>query len=287
MQTQHFEYDSAFERNRGWLSDGEQHRLKQARVAIVGVGGTGGFQANVLARLGVGSLKIVDPDTFELSNLNRQLGASQKTMGHSKASVIADMALSINPEINIEIFSESFDENNAEEVLADIDLAIDGIDFFCLDAKLLLFKECKERNIPALTCAPIGFGATLIAFSPEGMDAPTYFGIKEDMDEKDREFTFAFGLSPNPLCISYLNKESLNLNNRRASSVCPGLMLSGALTGSEAVKILTGKGEPSFAPHVFQMDMFTQKISKKYYWMGMNSPWMKFKKVLMKRFMSA
>jgi tRNA A37 threonylcarbamoyladenosine dehydratase len=84
-----FNYEQAFQRTLGWVTEEELLTLRQKRVAIAGVGGVGGGYALTLARLGIGNLTIADPDTFELANFNRQVGANIATIGRSKAEVIA------------------------------------------------------------------------------------------------------------------------------------------------------------------------------------------------------
>src|SRR5207248_4307002 len=78
-------YEQAFARHSGLLTDAEQSKLRNSRVAIVGLGGVGGIHLATLARLGIGAFHIADPDTFELANFNRQYGANTQTLGRSKA----------------------------------------------------------------------------------------------------------------------------------------------------------------------------------------------------------
>jgi len=86
---QAFDYNHAFSRNIGWLTEDEQQRLRGARVAIAGLGGVGGFHLLTLARLGVGRFNIADLDRFELANFNRQAGASVSSLGRPKVEVLA------------------------------------------------------------------------------------------------------------------------------------------------------------------------------------------------------
>ena len=284
---QDFKYEQAFDRNLGWLIQEEQSKLRSSCVGIAGLGGAGGFQAQALARLGVGHFKITDLDTFELTNINRQIGASVDTLGQAKTSVIRDMILAINPEARVEVFPDGLNAHTIDRFLESVDLALDGIDFFAQKTKLLLFKKCREKRIPALTACPLGFGASLIIFSPDGMKYEDYFDFDEAMDEKEMRITSTFGLSPSPLCINYMDKKSLDLDGKRASSVVPGLLLVAALSGTEAVKILTEKKPIRYAPHVYQIDLMTQQVRRKYYPFGMKSPWQRFKKWLLFKLMNS
>src|SRR5437762_11146275 len=87
-----FDYETAFRRNRGFVSSEEQQRLRRARVAVAGLGGTGGAQVQALARTGIGAFTLADPDTFELVNFNRQLGAFMHTLGRNKTDVASEFA---------------------------------------------------------------------------------------------------------------------------------------------------------------------------------------------------
>lgn len=278
MTTLIFDYLKAFDRNLGWLSSEEQTKLRTSCVAIAGLGGTGGYQAEVLARLGVGRFKIGDPDTYEPTNLNRQLGATVETFGASKTEVIRKRILSINPEASVETFPEGLTQGNADRFLESVDFAVDGIDFFAVDSKLTLFEACFERKISVLTSCPLGFGASLIIFSPNGMKYTDYFDLHAGMSEKEKRTALTFGLSPSPLCLRYRRGKTVDIDTQRASSVAPGLMLTAALTGTEAVKVLTGKGKAAYCPHIYQIDLMTRKVRRKYYPFGMRSPWQKLRR---------
>ncbi len=287
MNPKQFDYDLAFKRNLGWLKPEEQQKLRDSSIAIAGVGGAGGFQAEALARLGIGRFKLADPDTFELVNFNRQAGATMATLGQSKTTVIQELILNINPQAKVEIFPEGLTSGNSDRFFENVDLVIDGIEFFAIDAKMLLFEKSRSKNIPAITSCPLGFGASLMVFLPGGMDCPTYFHLRKEMSEMDRRIALAFGLSPTPFCLKYINRDRgpMDLDRGEAASVCPGLMLVGALTATEAVKILTGKGKVYACPFVYQIDLLTQKAKRKYYFFGMRGPWMRIKKWFLKKFL--
>lgn len=276
--TEEFVYAEAFQRNIGWITEYEQESLRTSCVAIAGLGGAGGYQAEALARMGIGSFKIADPDTFELSNINRQIGATTKTIGQYKTEVIRDLILSINPDAKVEVFQDAITEQNIDEFIDSVDLVIDGIDYFEQEAKLSLFRRSREKGITALTCCPLGFGASIVAFSPTGMRYEDYFDLQERMSDEEKRMTTGFGLSPTPLCFNYMNRKAIDFKAKRAASVVSGLMLVGALTASKAVKILTAKGQVSYCPYVYQIDLFTHQMVRKRYRWGMRNPWLRFKR---------
>ncbi len=266
----------------------ERERTGEAQTCLYfdsGLGGTGGFQAQVLARLGIGNFKIADPDKFELINMNRQAGATVENLDKYKADVARDMILSINPDAKVESLREPVNDSNREALMQGCDAVIDGIDFFAFDDKMKLFQSGIEMEVPVITSAPIGFGSTLIIFTKGSMSPYQYFDIDKNTSDEEKAFRLAFGLSPSPLCFSYLNKDTLDAKGGRASSVCPGPMLAAAFSGTEVVIVVTGKSKINIAPRVYQVDLFTQKVSKKNYFLGMSSPWMRLKRTVVKKMM--
>src|SRR6185295_4521882 len=145
-----FSYEQAFERNLGWVTEREQQVLRSKRVAIAGLGGVGGAHLLALTRLGIGRFTLADFDHFELHNFNRQVGANVGTIGRQKMDVMAEMALAINPELELRRFEGGVDAANAEAFLDGVDLYIDGLDFFVLDVRQRIFNLCTERGIPAI-----------------------------------------------------------------------------------------------------------------------------------------
>src|SRR3954449_130001 len=101
-----FSYPQAFERNLGWITEAEQQVLRGKRVAIAGMGGVGGAHLLTLTRLGIGNFHIADFDHFEVHNFNRQVGATMQSVGRPKVDVMAEMAMSINPELDVRRFPE-------------------------------------------------------------------------------------------------------------------------------------------------------------------------------------
>src|SRR3954451_14653210 len=112
-----FDYDEAFSRNIGWVTEWEQQILRTKRVAIAGMGGVGGLHLLTLARLGIGAFNISDMDVFETVNFNRQVGASIGTLGRPKVDVMAGMALDINPTAEIRRFPNGINDDNIDDFL--------------------------------------------------------------------------------------------------------------------------------------------------------------------------
>ena len=251
-----FSYDQAFARNLGWVTEAEQQRLKASRVCIAGLGGVGGVHLLTLARLGVGAFSVADFDTFALANFNRQVGATVGTLGRLKSEVMVAMALDINPNLDIRVFSSGLNEGNLEAFLADGDAYLDGLDFFALDIRRLVFALCQSKGIPAVTVAPLGMGAALLNFVPRGMSFEAYFRL-EGHAADEQALRFLVGLSPAMLQMSYLVDPSrVDLAKRRGPSTNIATQLCSGIAAAQVLKLILQRGTVLAAPHGLHFDAF-------------------------------
>lgn len=130
-------------------------KLKQAKVAIFGIGGVGSFVLEGLARAGVGSFILVDNDNISISNLNRQLIATIDTIGMAKVEASKNRVLSINPNAKVEIYKEFFMPETSEGILDNtVDYIVDSID--TVTAKIELVLRANKLNIPIISCMGTG-----------------------------------------------------------------------------------------------------------------------------------
>ncbi len=256
-----FSYETAFSRNIGWLTHDEQQSLRQKRIAIAGMGGVGGFHLLTLARLGVEKFYIADLDTFELANFNRQAGASLSTLGRPKVEVLAGMARDINPDAEIRVFPGGVNAENLADFFRDVDLYVDGLDFFAFDAREQVFKYCAEHRIPAVTVAPLGMSAALLNFMPGGMSFEDYFQVA-GRPELEKAVRFLVGLAPALLHRHYLaDKSRVDLKAGKGPSTIIACQLCAGVAASEALKILLGRGKVWAAPHGIQFDGYRNRLA--------------------------
>lgn len=139
-----FTYAEMTTRNRGFVNEAEQARLRKACVFIPGVGGMGGAAFMALVRAGVGRFIIADLDVFEVSNLNRQLFARADTIGALKAEAAARLAREINPEIEIDILGREWTER-LPQILPRADVAINGTDDIAAGAEY--YRQCRVHGL--------------------------------------------------------------------------------------------------------------------------------------------
>ncbi|WP_022949365.1 ThiF family adenylyltransferase [Methylohalobius crimeensis] len=258
----HFRYFEAFSRNLGWITATEQKILRTKHVAIAGMGGVGGSHLLTLARLGVGAFHIADFDVFELANFNRQAGATVSHIGRPKVEVLAEMALDINPELQIHRFPEGVTRNNLAKFFAGMDLYVDGLDFFAFDARRIVFDHCAEEGIPAITAAPLGMGVALLNFLPGGMTFEEYFRL-EGQSEDEQILRFLLGLSPRMLQTGYLaDPTGVDLAHHKGPSTPMACELCAGAAATEALKILLHRGPVKAAPWGMQFDAYRNRWVK-------------------------
>ncbi len=129
--------------------------LKDKTILIVGIGGVGGYVVESMVRCGIGHIVLVDFDTVDISNINRQLVALHSTLGKKKVEAYKERILDINPSCTVDTFDIFYDESNKDVIFNQkIDYVIDCCD--SVNSKVLLIKECKERNIPIISSMGTG-----------------------------------------------------------------------------------------------------------------------------------
>lgn len=255
-----FDYGEAFSRNLGWVTKAEQSILRNKCIAIAGLGGVGGSHVLNAARLGVGGLRIADLDEFELANFNRQAGASIPHLGRSKVEVLSELARAINPELRLQEFPSGVDANNVDSFLDGVDIYIDALDFFALDARKAVFAACYRLGIPAITAAPIGMGSALLCFMPGGMSFEDYFRL-EGHSQDEQSLRFMLGLTPALLQLSYIaDPEQVDFKARKTPSTTMACELCAGIAGSWALKILLERGDPPVAPRGMHFDAYRNKL---------------------------
>jgi len=272
-----FDYDTAFSRNLGWLSAADQARLRHSRVAIAGVGGVGAVHLMTLARLGISRFHLADMDHYELANFNRQISASQRTLGQHKAEASLMLAREINPEIEAKLFNEGICEENIDAFLDGVDVYVDGLDFFVLDIRRKLFARARERGIAALTAGPLGFGTGYIIFTPQGMSFEDFFRF-EGKAQEQQYLHFLFGLTPWPMHMRYLaDTGRVDLARKRGPSTIIACQLCAGVAGASVVKLLLGRGPLYAAPYYHQFDPYLDRYRRGFLRWGNAGPLQRLK----------
>lgn len=140
---------SIFSRTELLIGKNAVEKLAKSRVAVFGVGGVGGYVAEALVRSGVGTLDLIDNDEVSVSNINRQIIATTKTVGRSKVEVAKERALDINPDVKINVYQMFYtSETEAQFDFAQYDYVVDAID--TVVGKLSLVEKSKSAGVPII-----------------------------------------------------------------------------------------------------------------------------------------
>ena len=187
-----------------------QQKLKNARVVIAGAGGLGSPIAIYLAAAGVGKIRLIDHDSLDIGNLNRQILYNEEDIGESKVLSAKAKMESFNSAIEIEAIHETIMKNNVFEVAGDFDLIVDAMDNF--PARRLLNRVAISRGIPFFHGAIHGFEGTVTSIIP--------------------------GLTP---CLACLYKQDPQQKGPPVIGVAPAVI--GSIQATEVIKYIVGIGE--------------------------------------------
>ena len=146
---------SQFSRTELLIGKEGMERLSNSRVAVFGVGGVGGYTVEALARSGIGELDLIDNDQVALTNLNRQIIATTKTLGRDKVDVAKERVLEINPDAKVNIYKKFYLPETKEEFdFTKYDYVVDAID--TVSGKIALVEQAKEAGVPIISSMGAG-----------------------------------------------------------------------------------------------------------------------------------
>ena len=284
--THSFDYDLAFSRNLGLVQPEEQARLRKARIAVAGLGAVGGMHLVTLARMGIGHFHIADLDQYELVNFNRQVGATMRTLGQAKVGVMAEMATGINPSVTVTGFENGIQTDNIDQFLDGVDVAVDGLDYFALEARDLFYRSAYARNIPVVAAGPLGCSTALLVFVPGGMTWQDYFAMDLAKTPEERAVLFAIGTAPLGFHFSYIDTSYVNLQEQRGPSLALAVQLCAGVVAAEVLKLLLKRGPIYPAPCYQQFDAYKCMYGKGKLRWGNRGPIQRLKFAMVKRRLS-
>jgi hypothetical protein len=183
-------YWARVKRTLGWLGDTEedarkrQETLRDAVVGVAGCGGIGGSMVDRLARLGVLHLRIADFDTFEYSNINRQLGAGFGTVGKNKAVTVGEVVHEMAPDVRIDVFPEGISQDTADDFIAGCDFVLDEIEPYQFAARYALHQAFRrsDRCQFMMTAHVYGNRTFLWKWTKDSMPIEELIGLPEDAE---------------------------------------------------------------------------------------------------------
>ena len=174
-----------YARNMRTFSLADQATLLKAHAAVVGLGGLGGAVTEILARMGVGRLTLIDGDSFEESNLNRQLLSTIAHLGQPKAQAARQRVDQINPSVECTASAEFLSQENAGERLAACDVVVDCLDN--LPARFMVENACRRLGRPMVSAAVAGTSGHVTTIFPEDRGLRLIYGEPQNLPLKGAE----------------------------------------------------------------------------------------------------
>lgn len=281
MSTHNFDYNRAFIRNLGLVTEAEQQVLRSAHISIAGAGGVGGIVALSLARMGVGKFSLADLDTFGVENTNRQFGANISTYNKDKAEVIGKMIQEINPEAQVTLFPQGLHAENIADFVRPADFIVDSLDFFCFRGRCELHLEAQNQGKVVGISAPLGFSSTLQVFGPKSMSFFDYYQLTPKTEPFEWLVNFAIGLTPAGLHWSYMKIDPYALDKKYGPSIVSAVDTCAGLICTEALCLLLEKREPFWAPQYLQIDPFKMTVVKSTLPFGNRGPLQSIKRMFL------
>ena len=299
-ETKKFDYESTFKVNYGIFSRGEQERIREARVTIVGVGGVGGPMSTILARSGVANFILVDPDVYTETNINRQVGAFVDTLGKYKVEVAKEEILRINPEAKVEVYTRKLSFDELGKLIDKSDVFIPTADDFAYsNIAVMMAEERKKFTIGFIPCGLAGYIMVFPPDLPRIFDPIDLFGGPKNLSYEDlyhfladpfnkmaRKFYITEGKwrigwfkkwRMNEIIFLPISKWCFNYNIWEGESLkcagmvdeqplvpiaqlCPPVWLGSSLASMEVLKYLTGKWKLSRAPKMWHLMLAENRI---------------------------
>jgi len=208
-------FKDRYDRNFNTFSPEEQKKLGASTVAIIGLGGLGGGVCEMLARVGIGRLILVDGDVFEVSNLNRQVLSEERLMGVPKAEAARDRVRAVNSGIEVIHRTEFLDERTLYETIKGSDVVMDCLD--SIDIRFKLQDAAKKAKIPIVSGAIAGVTGQVTAIFPEDKGYALIYGEKSRKQGKGVE--------------------------TKTGNIAYCALFTAALQSSECVKIILNRGD--------------------------------------------
>lgn len=264
-------YTKLTNRNIGLLTQEQQNKLKDTCVLVAGLGGIGSPVAEMLARSGIGHLKIIDSGTFEPTNLNRQIFCFADTLDLKKTDVTEKYLKMINPDIRIEKY-DSITEDNINEIIAGVNVVC-----LCIDhtrSILILSRKCREIDIPLIEgwALPYSNVRVFTKNTPSLEDAynmPTSDRKISDIDEVEGRSMLLASIMKIVSDTDGLTEASPKagvdrlINKGEGSTLAPMVWMTSCLMAIETIKTILGWGKIAFAPDFEFYDAIEHRLPKR------------------------
>lgn len=263
------EYEELTDRNTGIITKDQQQRLKDSCIAVFGVGGLGGIIAEIICRSGVGHIKIIEPDTFDSSNLNRHVFCYKSTIGKKKIDIAEEYLKNIYSEIKIDKYL-SENAENIDEILQNVDAVVLAVDK--VRACILVSREAKKRGIPLIEGWALPYGNVRV-FTKDTISLEQAYNLPSTNKELDTFNEDDFAKMDLAMLEAIAQFEGITsfftpvaqervFIERKNPSFAPLVWLTAVLMSLEAVKAILDIEKLSLAPAFALYDPFLHTIPK-------------------------
>ena len=229
--------EDVYARTKLLLGNNKVNIIKNSKIVILGLGGVGSYTVEALARIGIGNITIVDKDVVDITNINRQLIATTKTIGQKKVDIAKSRINDINPNINVVEKYLNVDENNINQIINDdVDYVIDCIDDF--DAKINVAQFCYKNKIKIISSMGMANKLNPLNIKVADINKTIQCKLAKKIRKKLKE------LHVNKLKVVYSVEETKEIHqdliiDSRLGSVSFVPSVAGLIIASEVVKDLT------------------------------------------------
>ena len=238
------DYWEIITRQRPIVSKTQQNRFKNSKIAVIGCGGIGGTAIEMIARMGVGEINIVDSDIFDMSNLNRQVMSSLDTLNKAKSEVTKEKINSIAPFTKVNSFNEELTEKNVEKIISNCDIIIDGLDNII--TRIIVARFANENKIPFIHGAIHGTMGQITVFTEETVEYEEMFQLNSFKKELNDDI------------IENIKKITAD----KPPVIGPVPNIIGALQAMESFKLVTELGTTILAPKILKFDLLNLELFK-------------------------
>lgn len=219
------------------VTKSEQTRFKDAKIAVMGCGGIGGEVIEMLARMGVGKLSVVDNDCFDISNINRQVLSTFENLKLAKCDVAKERVRQINPYTEVTAFNENINEDTIAELTEGADIIVDALDN--IKTRVIVSRYAKENNIPFIHGAIHGTMGQITSFDSTTPGYEELFNLPSKDKQLDEKVIL----------------ELDNLASEKPPVIGPCANIVGCIEAMEAFKIITDIGKVIKAPEILSFDL--------------------------------
>jgi molybdopterin/thiamine biosynthesis adenylyltransferase len=260
-------YQQYFERNYGILTPDEQNRVKDARVVIVGCGGIGGVIALALARSGLEHFVLYEHDSYQPSNMNRQIECFTDTLGMNKVEVIHQAMLKVNPEIQAEIHPRALQADEIDKAVQQGNVIIPAADEWPLSINMI--DRTIDLGKPAIMAYPVGALARVSTFLPGGpygsecLVMPyraSYQTLKTFMDDPANRQILQYYQTAGGWRQEWF--DDWCQDQKPHAQLCTPVWVTGALAAMEVIKLVCGKWKPVTAPRYWHITPSDARIAR-------------------------